>query len=60
MGTIDHIYVLNYLYKKRMAEKKRKMVVMFIDMKVAFDSVDREILLEYKEKEDKKGVGGEV
>lgn len=43
-----------------MAKEKEKIVVMFIDMKVAFDSVDREILLEYKEKEDKEGVGGEV
>lgn len=43
-----------------MAKEKEKMVVMFIDMKVAFDSVDREILLEYEEKEDKEGIGGEV
>lgn len=46
MGTIDQIYVLNYLYKKRMAEKKGKMVVMFIDMKATFDLVDKKILLE--------------
>lgn len=46
MGTIDQIFVLNYLINKRVAERSRRMVVMFIDTKVAFDSVDRDILVE--------------
>lgn len=46
MGTIDQIYVTNYLINKRVAKKKDKMIALFIDMKAAFDSVDREILME--------------
>jgi len=46
VGTLDQIYVLNYLINKRVAERKGKMVVTFIDMKAAFDSVDREILIQ--------------
>lgn len=46
MGTIDQIYVLNYIINKRVAERKGKLVVLFVDMKAAFDSVDREILVQ--------------
>lgn len=46
MGTIDQIYVLNYMINKGVAEKKGKMVILFLDMKAAFDSVDGEILRE--------------
>lgn len=50
------MYVLNYLINKRVAEEKRKMV-MFIDMKAAFDSVDRGILVENMRKRgDKRDV----
>jgi len=48
--TIDQIYVLNYLINKRVVERKGKMVVMFMDMKAAFDSVDREILMKMMRK----------
>lgn len=41
MGTIDNVYVLNYLVNRQIAKRKGKMVVMFIDLKAAFDSVDR-------------------
>lgn len=43
MGTIDNIYVINYLVNKQL-EKGKKAVVLFVDMKAAFDSVDRKIL----------------
>ncbi|XP_039311279.1 uncharacterized protein LOC120359054 [Solenopsis invicta] len=46
VGTIDQIYVLNYLINKRVAVRKSKMVVLFVDLKAAFDSVDREILIQ--------------
>lgn len=42
MGTIDNIYVTNYSINKQ--EKEKKMVALFVDMKMAFDSVDREVL----------------
>lgn len=45
MGTIDNIYVLNYVINRQLGKKKEKMVALFIDLKAAFDSVDREILV---------------
>jgi len=52
VGTLDQIYVLNYLINKRVAERKGKMVVTFVDMKAAFDSVDREILIQMMRKKE--------
>lgn len=45
MGTIDNIYVLNYLVDRQIERKGRKMVVLFVDLKAAFDSVDRGVLV---------------
>lgn len=47
----NNIYVLNYLINKRVTAKKGKMVIMFIDVKAAFDSVDRGRLVEAMRKE---------
>lgn len=44
MGTMDSVYVLNYLVNKRIEGKRGGMVALFVDLKAAFDSVDREIL----------------
>jgi Reverse transcriptase (RNA-dependent DNA polymerase) len=46
MGTIDNIYVLNYLINKQINKKEDKMVAFFIDLKAAFHSVDRGKLIE--------------
>ncbi|XP_077255544.1 uncharacterized protein LOC143893719 [Temnothorax americanus] len=46
VGTTDNIYVLNHLINRQVNGKKGKMVVMFVDLKAAFDSVDRRILVE--------------
>lgn len=43
MGTINNIYVINYLVNKQL-KKGKKAVALFVDMKAAFDSVDRRIL----------------
>ncbi|XP_011877581.1 PREDICTED: uncharacterized protein LOC105567363, partial [Vollenhovia emeryi] len=45
-GTVGQIYGLNYMINKKIEEKDGKMVVMFMDLKAAFDSVNREILVE--------------
>ncbi|CAK9810685.1 Transposon TX1 uncharacterized 149 kDa protein [Anthophora plagiata] len=45
VGTIGNIYVLNYLINRQVARKGGKMLVLFVDLKAAFDSVDREILI---------------
>jgi len=44
MGTVDNIYVLNYLVGRQLSRKKGGLVACFVDLKAAFDSVDREVL----------------
>ncbi|XP_076287327.1 uncharacterized protein LOC143212411 [Lasioglossum baleicum] len=46
LGCIDNIYVLNYLINRQVRRKERRLVIMFVDLKAAFDSVDREVLVE--------------
>lgn len=45
MGTVDNIYTLNFLINRQLGKKGGKLVALFVDMKAAFDSVDREILI---------------
>jgi len=45
MGTIDNIFILNYLINRQIWRKGGKLIAVFVDLKVAFDSVDREELL---------------
>jgi len=45
MGTMDQIYALNYLINRQIGRDKGKMIGMFIDLKAAFDSVDKEVLI---------------
>lgn len=45
MGTIDNIYVLNYLINRQLG-RGRRMVVLFVDLKTALDTIDRKILCE--------------
>lgn len=45
MGTIDNIYVLNYLINRQLG-RGRRMVALFVDLKTAFDMIDRKILCE--------------
>ena len=44
-GTIDNVYTLNYLINRQVNRKGKKMIIFFIDLKAAFDSVDREVLI---------------
>ncbi|KAL6418016.1 hypothetical protein ACFW04_013055 [Cataglyphis niger] len=46
LETIDNIFVLNYLVNRQLSKKKGKLVAFFIDLKAAFDSVDRRKLVE--------------
>lgn len=45
MGTIDNVYVFNYLIYKQLGIGK-KLVLMFVDLRAAFDTVDRTVLYE--------------
>ena len=46
LGCMDNIYVLNYLMNRQVGRKVKRMVVLFMDLKAAFDSVDRGILVQ--------------
>lgn len=57
IGTMDNIYVLNYLITKQVERRKEGMVIMFVDMKAAFDSVDRgKVVRAMREKGVRKGL----
>ncbi|XP_033212178.1 uncharacterized protein LOC117169780 [Belonocnema kinseyi] len=43
-GTIDNVYVLNYLVNRNLGRKKGKLGALFADFKAAFNSVNRMIL----------------
>jgi len=45
MGTMDNIFVLNYLINRQIGKKEGKLIAVFVDMRTAFDSLDRGILL---------------
>ena len=49
-GTIDHIYVLNHMIGKQTSRSKGKLVALFVDLRAAFDTVDRRKLWEAMEK----------
>ena len=38
------VWIVNYLMNRQVSKKKEKMVAVFIDLKVTFDSIDREML----------------
>lgn len=57
MATIDCVNVLNSLINKKVAKEKGKIAVMFVDMRTAFDLVDRGIQLEcIKKKRVREGL----
>lgn len=39
------IYILNYLVNREVSKKKGDMTTFFVDLKAAFDSVNRDILM---------------
>jgi len=41
----DNIFVLNYLINRQIARKEGKVIALFVDLRAAFDSVDREELV---------------
>lgn len=56
METMDNIYVLNCMVNRQI-RKGGKMVALFIDLRAAFDSVDRGVLIGMmKKKRIKEGL----
>lgn len=57
MGIFDQVYILNYLINRQLREGIKKMTVVYIDLKAAFDSVDKEVLAKImREKGVKEGL----
>lgn len=54
ISTIDNIYVLNYLINRQIGGRGKKVVALFIDLRTAFDSVDRRVLIRAMRK---RGIG---
>lgn len=46
------VWMVNYLVNRQVSKKKEKMVAVFIDLKVTFDSIDREMLSKEKRKKE--------
>jgi len=44
MGMVDNIYVLNYLINRQLGKRRGKVVALFVDVRTAFDSVDKGVL----------------
>ena len=56
-GAIDAIYVQKYLVNKELSKKRGKLIACFIDLKAAFDKVDRRALMDrLKEMEVKRNL----
>lgn len=49
-GTMDAVYVLNYVANRELAKKGGKVFVFFADLKAAFDKVDRRKMKEMLQK----------
>lgn len=57
MGSIDNIYIINYLINRQLAKKEGRMVAFFVDLKAAFDLVDKGVLVEtMREREIRAGL----
>jgi len=48
METMDNVYVINCLINRQLG-KGKGMTALFVDLKTAFDSIDRRVLVESKE-----------
>lgn len=57
MGTVDNIYVLNFLLNRQLEKKGGKIIVLFVDLRAAFDSVDRgELIKSMRKKGMREGL----
>lgn len=58
---MDNIYMLNYVANKQISRKKGNMVALFADIRAAFDSVERGILIGMiRKKGTNKESGGNI
>lgn len=45
-GTLDNVYVLNYLINRQVTRKEGRLVILFVGFKAAFNTVNKEIFIE--------------
>lgn len=45
MGTIDNVYIMNYLINRQLGKEGGRLVALFVDLRAAFDSLDRRVLV---------------
>lgn len=61
-GVMDNIFVINYLANRQISKKGGKMIALFVDLRAAFDPVNREVLVKAlrktRVKEGKRGICG--
>lgn len=57
MGTVDNIYTLNWVVGREVRKKGGKIVAFFVDLKAAFDSVERQGVWKAMES---RGVSGKL
>lgn len=55
--VMDNVYILNFLVGRNLNRREGKMVVFFLDLKAAFDSMDRRILLVNERKKGERKAG---
>lgn len=60
MSTINNIYVLNYLLNRQISRKGESLVLFFLDLEVAFDSMDRSKLIATMREREEGGIGKEM
>lgn len=46
MGTVDNMYVFNYLVNRLLDRKDGQLMALFMDLRAVYDSVDRRVLEE--------------
>jgi hypothetical protein len=49
-GTMDNVYILNHIIGNEIKKKGSKIYAFFVDLKAAFDNVERDLLWEYLRK----------
>lgn len=49
-GIMDNVYILNYIVNRQIEKKEGKLVALFVDLRAAFDSENRGMLLETMKK----------
>ncbi|RLU21743.1 hypothetical protein DMN91_006119 [Ooceraea biroi] len=57
LGAMDNVYALNYMINRQINTKGGKLVALFLDLRAAFDSVDRGVLIKaMREREVREGL----